>query len=131
MIFGHHFGAPGRQKIEKIKLSLCFSVRRALWVVLGPLRVSFWSYFEVIWSSCLVFFRRFSDQQSKNSRSVHASVSGGPYGSFWDHFGFHIGAILALFGVHFWCFLKCLNDFLDFFEGCCDVCRFHRPALFL
>ena len=51
VIFGLHFGAPGRPKIEKIRLSLCFSVRRALWIVLGPLWPPFWSHlghFEVI-----------------------------------------------------------------------------------
>ena len=60
MIFGFHFGAPGRQKIEKIKLSLCFSVRRALWIVLGPLGAPFWRHFGVILSSFLTIFRRFS-----------------------------------------------------------------------
>ena len=60
VIFGLHFGAPGRPKIEKIRLSLCFSVRRALWIVLGPLWVPFWSYFGVILSSFLMDFRRCS-----------------------------------------------------------------------
>ena len=60
-----------------------------------------------------------------------ASVSGGPSGSFWDHFGLHFeqfwGHLDLIFGV----FSEFLNDFPDFFEGCCDVCRFHWPALFL
>ena len=60
VIFGLHFGAPGRPKIEKIRLSLCFSVRRALWIVLGPLWAPFWSHFGVILSLFLMDFRRFS-----------------------------------------------------------------------
>ena len=59
-IFGLHFGAPGRPKIEKIRLSLCFSVRRALWIILGPLWAPFWSHFGVICNAFLVFFRSFS-----------------------------------------------------------------------
>ena len=41
------------------------------------------------------------DQNSKKSGSVYASLSGGPSGSFWDHFGIHFGAILGSFLAHF------------------------------
>ena len=40
-----------------------------------------------------------SSRASKNAKiksgSVYASLSGGPSGSFWDHFGLYFGAILG------------------------------------
>ena len=60
LIFGLHFGAPERPKIEEFRIRSCFCVRRAFWVVLGPLWAPFWSHFGVILSSCLMDFRRFS-----------------------------------------------------------------------
>ena len=56
VIFGLHFGAPERPKIEEFRISSCFCVRRALWIVLGPLWAPFWNPFEVIWMYFLVFF---------------------------------------------------------------------------
>ena len=47
MIFGLHFGAP-EQKIEEFRISSCFSVQRALWIILGPLWSPFWSHFGIL-----------------------------------------------------------------------------------
>ena len=60
VIFGLHVGAPERPKIKKFRISSCFCVRMAFWVVLGPPWAPFWSHFEVIWSSFLMFFLSFS-----------------------------------------------------------------------
>ena len=53
-----HFGV--QPKIQEFRISLCFSVRRAFWIVLGPLWASCWSHFGVIVISISVFFRRLS-----------------------------------------------------------------------
>ena len=38
-------------------------------------------------------------RKSKNSGSVDVSLSGGPSGSFWVHFGLHLGLIGRYFRV--------------------------------
>ena len=47
VIFGLHFGAPERPKIEEFRISSCFCVRRAFWVVLGgSILEPFWGHLE-------------------------------------------------------------------------------------
>ena len=45
-------------------------------------------------------------QNSKNSGSVHASLSGRPSGSFWDHFGLHFESVLGSFFDYFFAFFE-------------------------
>ena len=60
MILGLHFGPPRRPKIKEFMISLRLSVRRAPWIVLGPLFAPFWNHFGVMLGSFLVDFRRCS-----------------------------------------------------------------------
>ena len=60
MILGLHFGPPRRPKIKEFMISLRLSVRRAPWIVLGPLFAPFWNHFGVMLGSFFVDFRRCS-----------------------------------------------------------------------